>query len=263
MAPRVFSFNGHHFIELKTGMQELFGWWRSVAATDIDNDGDNDLVLGNIGENFYLQPTQDKPVKLWVGDFDNNQMTDKVITRSVNGKDMPVFLKRELTDQMPGLKKQNLRHIDYADKSIQDLFSTDVLQKGVVASFNYASSCIAINDGKGNFNIRKLPGRVQWSSVSAIATVDVNEDGKTDLVLAGNECSLLPQFCRVDASYGNILLNDGKGNFSVIPAKEAGLSARGEIRDIAIIKRRTGTELLFLQNNDFPLRYSLRKSHNK
>jgi hypothetical protein len=262
MAPRVFSHNGSRFDELKTMLGGMNGWWESIAPADIDNDGDIDLLLGNIGENFYLQPTAEKPVKLWFGDFDGNNINDKIITHTVEGKDMPVFLKRELTDQIPSLKKQNLKHGAYAVKSIQELIKEEQLSKGQVKTFTYASSCIAINDGKGNFTIKKMPSDIQMSSVNAIACTDVNDDGFVDVLLGGNECDFLPQFCRIDASFGSVLMNDGKGNFSSQNPAKTGLQLHGEIRDIKIINQGKNKSALFLQNNDFPLLYQFAKPTN-
>ena len=55
MYPHIFSFNGKHFVELSTGLENLKGWWQSMAVADVDKDGDMDLILGNLGENFYLK----------------------------------------------------------------------------------------------------------------------------------------------------------------------------------------------------------------
>lgn len=262
MAPRIFSFNGDHFVEINTNLNALFGWWQTIAAADIDGDGDKDLLLGNIGENFYLQPDSAHPVKIWLGDFDDNQIPDKIITRTINGKDMPVFLKRDLTDQLPNLKKQNLRHLDYASKSIQELLTNGELNKGETKLFNYSASCIAINEGNGKFSIKKFPATVQMSSLNAIGITDLNGDGFPDLVLGGNQFGFLPQFCRVDASYGEVLLNDGKGDFTCIPSGKSGLSVRGEVRDIKIIAGKE-KQLLVLQNNDTPVLYYLKKGPSK
>ena len=41
---------------------------------------------------------------------------------------MPVFLKHDFQDEVPSIKKQNLKHADYAKKSIQELFPSDTFK---------------------------------------------------------------------------------------------------------------------------------------
>ena len=258
MAPRVFKFNGKKFTEEKTTMASLHGWWQSIAYADLDKDGDQDLVLGNIGENFYLSPDSANPVKLWVKDFDGNRSIDKIITRTFEGKDKTVFLKRELTDQLPTLKKENLKHADFANKSIEQLFSPDVLKDALVRTFDYPSSCIAINEGGGKFTIRKLPVQVQLSSLNALFITDINSDGYPDIIGGGNNFGFIPQFGRLDASSGHVLLNNGKGGFNWIPRNRTGMEVSGQIRDIKAIQTPSGTRFLVLQNDQFPVLF---KSH--
>jgi hypothetical protein len=257
MAPRIFSYNNQQFTEVKSNLNNLYGLWQTVAAADVNGDGRQDLILGNIGENFYLHPDSAKPVKLFINDFNQNGNRDKILTYTVDEKDMPVFMKRELQDQIPAIKKQNLRHEDYAKKSIQELFPEELLNKSVVRQFNYCNSVVAMNKGNGQFEISRLPSMTQLSSVNAIHCMDVNSDGFTDLVLGGNLFALLPQFERLDASYGDVLINNGKGVFSFTPQKQTGLQVQGEVRDIAAIETGKGKQLLFLRNNDYPVMYRL------
>ena len=76
-------------------------------------------------------------------------------------------------------------------------------------------------------------------------------------VTGGNQSGLLPQFEKLDASFGDVLINNGKGEFAWQESKKTGLNLRGELRDIVTIKNTTGTYLLFLQNNEFPFLYKL------
>ena len=259
MAPKIYSWSDNKFTETKTSLSTLPGWWQMVKAEDLDGDGDDDLILGNLGDNFYLHPDSTNPVKLWVNSFSKSMFPEKIITQTINHKDVPVFLKRDLTDQIPTLKKQNLKHQDYGNKSIQELFEADLIKSSVVKEVTFTASCIAWNEGNGNYTIMEFPTEVQLSSVNSILVTDINEDGKKDLILGGNLTHWQPQFSRIDASYGNVLLNLGNRKFTSIPSIESGIWLRGDVRDIREVKLNNKREFIFFVNNEFPLMYSLNK----
>lgn len=262
MYPHVFSFDGKNFVELKTGLEALLGWWQSIAVADVDLDGDMDLILGNMGENFYLHPDKTTPVRLWMKDFDHNGTVDKIFTRTIDGKDFPVFMKREITDQISSLKKLNLKNKDYATKTVQQLFGKEI-ENAEVKQVNYSTSCVAYNDGKGHFSIKELPMEVQLSSVNAIQIQDINQDGYPDIIAAGNWFDILPQFSRLDASFGHVLLNDKNGFFIEMPPNRTGMDVPGQTRDIISFKYKKEDCILFLENNDYPVMYKIKRKQNE
>ncbi len=257
ITPRIFEIKNSKLEEVKTNMNNMFGWWQTVKVADVNNDGKEDLILGNIGQNFYLNPTEKEPVKLWLNDFDNNGLPDKVFSKTIDGKDVPVFLKKEFTDILPSYKKENLLHHEFAKKTIQTIFKENLIKSATVKQFNYSASCVAVNKGNGNFEIIELPVEVQLSSANAILCSDINNDHKIDLIIGGNTTECLPQFGRCDANYGIVLFNEGQGHFKVIELNKTGIDIIGMVKDIQLIHSKTTDKILFLRNNDKPVLYSL------
>jgi len=66
----------------------------------------------------------------------------------------------------------------------------------------------------------------------------------------------------LDASLGDVLINNRTGGFIWQDASKTGLKLRGEMRDIAEINTRGKKYLLFLQNNEYPALYELNTSKN-
>jgi hypothetical protein len=253
MYPVVYAFEKGKIVEKATNLNGLNGWWQSIQMADIDGDGFQDLIIGNMGENGYLKPTPAAPVKLWINDFDGNESIDKILTRTVDGRDVPVFMKGEMQEQIPLLKKENLNYEIYAKKSFQELFKKELVEQAAMKLYNYSSSIIAWGKGNGQFEIQGLPNEVQFSSLNAMVSTDVNADGKIDLVMGGNQFGFLPQFGRLDANYGLVLINKGKRILEVVEDKQSGLAITGQVRDMVLFQQAAQKKVLFIRNNQVPV----------
>jgi hypothetical protein len=257
MSPKVFKLKNRKFVLTDNALNAYNGFWGSVLAVDIDNDKDLDLIFGNMGENFSLYPDAENPLKIWVGDFDKNGINDKILTKTVDAKEVPVFLKREMMEQFPFLKAQTLKHSDYATKTIYDFFKADILNQGYSARIDYLSSVVAKNDGKGNFTISKLPTAAQLSCINAMEKLDANLDGYQDILIGGNNYGFIPQFSRPDASRGLLLMNNKKGGFYPLKQRESGFILSGEIKQISKLKIGDSNKIIALINNQKPKIFSL------
>jgi hypothetical protein len=93
--------------------------------------------------------------------------------------------------------------------------------------------------------------------VNAILCTDINQDSYPDILLGGNVFGFLPQFDRLDAGRGAILLNNGIGDFQFVPSDKSGLHIYGQIRDIKEINNGPDRQWIFLRNDDVPVLTSL------
>ena len=251
--PKIYINNGRRLIKQKSTLDDLFGMWNVVEAADLDNDGDIDFILGNQGSNTIHKTSSENPVKMWVNDFDNNGTIEQIMTNHKNGKDYPIHMKKELTAQLVSLKKQNLKASEYAKKSIDELFSASIFKNSIMKQSTISESIIAVNEGDWNFSVKKLPSRVQLSCVCGIVCTDVNNDGNLDIIMAGNNFEFKPQYSRLDASHGSVLLGDGSLDFKWQNYNTSGFVIKNEVKHLKTISDKSGkTYLLAAINNEKP-----------
>ncbi|MEM6718706.1 MAG: VCBS repeat-containing protein [Bacteroidota bacterium] len=250
--PYIFKNNGRRLSLLETNLNEANGWWNTLKIVDVNKDGKQDIILGNKGLNLLYKPSKERPMKLYINDFDNNGTIEQIVTQTINGKDVPVVTKHELTAQIVSLKKQNTKFAEYASKSIDELFSKEVLANAIVKMVTEPQHLIAINKGNGQFEIKELPRETQLSSVNAIEVFDVNNDGNLDLILGGNQYQYKPQYARLDANYGSILLGNGMEEFTWQAYEKTGFFVKGEVKAIQKLATKAGIHLIIGINNEKP-----------
>jgi hypothetical protein len=123
----------------------------------------------------------------------------------------------------------------------------------VVKQARTFATALARNNGDGSFTLVPLPREAQLAPVYGILAGDVDGDGKTDLLLAGNFDGVQPEIGRMSASYGLLLSGDGSGRFTPVPAAQSGFVVSGQARDIQRVRTRQGVLYVVARNNDRPL----------
>ena len=256
-SPLIFLNKEGILTSLNSGLEELNGWWKTVKAEDVDQDGDIDLVLGNRGTNSIYKVGGEQLSKMYLNDFDNNGKAEQIFTTTFNGKDVPIHLKKELTEQIPALKKNNLAYSEYSKKTIQDLIPEKRLERSIKKSVNIAESVIAFNNGDQTFTIQKLPAQAQFSCINDLEIIDLNADGYLDIIFGGNDYSLKPQFSQLDANYGGVLLGDGKGEFEWMNYSDSGFFVKGVINAIEIVRTGKNISIIVGVNDEVPQLYGI------
>lgn len=222
---------------------ELSGWWGSLSKADMDGDGDLDLIAGNFGLNSQFEANENKSLRLYASDFDQNGSIDPILECFVGDRMYPFPSRDELLDQMVGMRSRFTDYASYSKATMQDLFSSKELENAQILEANTLESVYLENTGSG-FNVKPLPRIAQSFPIYAILPIDINKDGNQDLILGGNQSFTRIRIGVIDAGLGLVMLGDGNGNFSPLSPAESGISIKGDIKSLLPIQNDLGTQIL-------------------
>ena len=239
-----------------TGLTQMDGMWRSLLAADIDNDGDTDIVAGNLGLNCLYRVSSVAPMQLFAADIDGNGSVDPVLFYYIKGMDgkkhlFPAISRSQFSEQVPSIKKRFLYYKDYSNATFDQIFN-DKAKKSILQLHCYETrSCFFENTGNGKFIKHPLNMEAQFAPVNSIICEDVDNDGFKDLLLAGNEYQAEVMNGRYDASYGCFLRGSGNKSFTAVPPAASGFIINGDVKDMAIIRMQNGKKIILAAvNND-------------
>lgn len=231
-------------------VEDSTGWWNCVVADDFDNDGDMDLVAGNVGLNTVMDPSVKEPVRLYLGDFDNNGSMDPIMSRFMLGKEYAFATKDVLTQQLVTLRKSYLRYADYSGTTMDELLTKQKFKANKVLEAVEFQSLFFENGGEGNFRGRPLPPEANFAPIRAMVARDIDSDGRKDLLAAGNFNDFMPGMGRQDASHGLLLLNQGDVPFKALSKSISGVDVRGQVRGMSWLTLADGSIGVVLVRND-------------
>lgn len=258
MPVTLFKNNGANLERLNNvpGLTKSNGWWKSLEVRDVNGDGEQDFIIGNWGLNSMFKASKEKPVELYISDFDNNKTIDHIFACYKGDSLYPMALRHDLVGQLNYLKKDFTHYKDYAGKTLGQVFDADELANAIVNQVHCLESSVVINNGDGSYELMPLPQEAQFSPVFAIAADDFDNDNQQEFVMAGNFSGVKPEEGRYDANSGLMIKYD-KNTLTTVGNQQTGLHIDGEVRKIAIARSVGQKKLLIIaKNNDAPEIYA-------
>lgn len=230
--------NGKTFeLTMPKGFNQYAGLWSSIAAKDFDNDGDDDYVVGNLGENHRFSVSGEFPLRLYAVDIDKNGSIDPIVSSYWKDKEnkmqeYPVNYLDELSAQSPFFRKMFTSYATFSYTTLKDMLNADTIKN--VFKVNTTSSYVIWNN-KDSFQWQKLPASAQVSPIKKILIHDFNGDKRPDLLLAGNDFAYDVSTGYFDANRGVVLLGSDKQNFKSISSAETGLTISGQVESLLLL----------------------------
>ena len=231
------------------GLEESEGWWNKVIANDLDGDGDQDLVVGNLGENYKFKTNKEKPFQVFAKDFDNNGTNDIFLARYYNDSLLVPIRGIECTSQqMPVIGKRFPTFLSFASSDLPGILGPGMNTALNKKAHTFSSAILVNNQGK--FEIRKLPVEAQLSAINGILVEDFDGDGIKDILIAGNKFDVEVETTPADASPGLYMKGLGNLDFQCTKSFESGFFVPYNVKDVQMIKSEKNWMVLVSANDD-------------
>ncbi|NNE16032.1 MAG: VCBS repeat-containing protein [Saprospiraceae bacterium] len=221
------------------------GWWNCIEKADLDNDGDFDFVLGNLGLNYKYKATQEKPFHIYAGDFDENGKSDIVLGQYYLDVLAPVRGRQCSSEQMPLIAEKFPTYTDFGKANLETVYGEYLDDAYHLQVSDFRSSILLNNNG--SFELTALPQEAQFSPINSIVLKDLNDDGLIDIIAGGNLYASEVETGRADSGVGIMLFQDQDGEFNSIASKKSGLFIDKDVKSLTLIN---SNGLLVGNNND-------------
>lgn len=232
------------------------GLWFSIKALDIDQDGDEDYLVGNLGKNTKFKVGDGKEFHIYSDDFDQSGNYDIILTNKYKGNLVPVRGLECSSEQIPVIKTAFKSFQSFASATLADIYGEQNLNGAHHIQADLLHSILLINKGNGQFERISLPNEAQTSTIMGFEVLDIDGDGFKEILAVGNLYESEIETVRYDASKG-IVIQYKEGELINRSSGQTGFFVKGNARDVEVIRTKSGEQVLVVRNNDEPLVFKL------
>jgi enediyne biosynthesis protein E4 len=222
------------------------GLYQAVISYDIDNDGDNDYLLGNWGMNSKFKASAQFPMKMYYDDFDTNETFETIVAIEKGGKYYTTLGLDELVEEFSGpLKKKFTSYKSFAGKTLEEVFDPKMLEKAKLYQVENLKSGYLRND-KGKFIFVAFDNKLQVAPITSFVKSNFDTNAKEEVFVAGNYFGVTPYHSRFDGFSGALIENEK----TIYLGNQIGIDlTQKAVRNLNIINQNGKKYLLVTINN--------------
>ncbi|MEM6929831.1 MAG: FG-GAP-like repeat-containing protein, partial [Myxococcota bacterium] len=221
------------------------GWWQGLTV--LESNGRPRLIAGNVGRNIKFSTSLDAPFKAYAKDFDGSGTLDIVLASTSGDEEYPVRGRECSSQQMPFIKEKFETYHAFGRASLRDIYGGDLDEALTLQSTTFDSSVWSREGDR--WRRTSLPGLAQIGTGHGIVPHDLDQDGYTDLLVAGNLEKTEVETTRIDGGTGLVLLGSADGSFTPVESVRSGFTARGDVKALAKLRLGTGTGIVVVRND--------------
>ncbi|MBL7964484.1 MAG: VCBS repeat-containing protein [Flavobacteriales bacterium] len=263
MPVMAFRSEGNRFIDATAQLLDpgMTGWWFTITAADLDGDGDVDLVTGNLGLNNKFHPSAERPLKVYMSDFEGKGRNEVVLAKTTGSTELPIRGRECSSQQCPSIAQRFPTYKAFAEADLTGIYGQENLARAVQAQATEFRSMVWRNNGLGKLTPEPLPNQAQISPLRGIVVMDVDGDGRLDLVTAGNMYGAEVETTRYDAGIGLVLTSAADGQYTARPVLESGFHVPFDSRALVILRTGRPQPSILVVNNSGPVQlFDLRQA---
>lgn len=231
------------------GFPDEIGWWKSIYSADLNNNGYDDYVIGNLGLNSLYRASHEEPVSVYYGDLTENGFHESLLTfylwdEEWNRHEYPSHNREDVTRHIPELSRRFQSHQEFGLADLEEILTGEMKDNATVHRATNFSSSIIFNQGEGQFQKSELPVEAQFAPIQGIASMNLTNSKYPELLISGNLFDADIQSGSYNALNGLVLKEGEDGMFEYIPVQESGFYLPGDGRSIKLLNGPDGNKII-------------------
>lgn len=225
--------------------ENMNGLWQTLSFFDINGDGLEDIILGNIGLNTKFNLKSDDDLLMLHADFDKNGVQETVLAYNSKATYYPINSLDELTKQMNLLNRTYRDYVSFSGLSIESIFGKEIIDQATKFNVSQMATGVLFNNNGRFDKFIPLDNEFQLAPVKSILPLKIK--GENYLLFGGNSYNFNTYHGSYNSLKGVLLKNindfDLVSRYGVDPI-------HSQVKAFKVIKMKDQNILLIISNND-------------